>query len=180
MAGVHDASALSLVCLPKEFEPEMPLPSNAVYVGPILDGPPLSPHVDRLDISDGPEPLVLISLSTSYQNQVPLLQKLVYACAELPVRVVVTTGPAVDPESVAAPANARVVRFVPHGDLVPHASLVITHSGLGTVMTALSHGIPLLCVPMGRDQFFNAERVSQLGAGAARAALRCRLHPRRD
>jgi len=42
---------------------------------------------------------------------------------------------------------------------------VITHAGLGTVMTALAHGVPLLCVPLGRDQFFNAARVEALGAG---------------
>jgi MGT family glycosyltransferase len=165
MADVHDACALSIVAMPKEFEPEMPLPANAVHVGPVLDGPELAASTDHVDVADGPEPLVVVSLSTSYQGQAPLLQRLLDACAELPVRVVATTGPAVDPASIEAPANAQVVQFVPHDDLLPHASLVITHAGLGTVMTALSHGVPLLCVPMGRDQFFNAERVAQLGAG---------------
>ena len=42
---------------------------------------------------------------------------------------------------------------------------MITHAGLGTTMAALGHGVPLLCTPMGRDQFFNAERVQDLGAG---------------
>ena len=116
-------------------------------------------------MADGPEPLVVVSLSTSYQAQAPLLQRLIDACAELPARIIATTGPAVDPDCIETPANARVVRFVPHQALLPHASLVITHAGLGTVMTALSHGVPLVCVPMGRDQFFNARRVAQLGAG---------------
>lgn len=166
MADVHDACALSLVAMPKEFEPEMPLPPNAVHVGPVLDGPGLPASTDHVRLADGPEPLVVVSLSTSYQAQAPVLQRLLDACAELPVRVVVTTGPAVNPDSIEAPANARVVQFFPHGDLLPHVSLVITHAGLGTVMTALSHGVPLLCVPMGRDQFFNAGRVAQLGAGS--------------
>jgi UDP:flavonoid glycosyltransferase YjiC (YdhE family) len=42
---------------------------------------------------------------------------------------------------------------------------VITHAGLGTTMAALGRGVPLLCTPMGRDQFFNAEQVQNLGAG---------------
>ena len=42
---------------------------------------------------------------------------------------------------------------------------MITHAGLGTTMAALGHGVPLLCTPMGRDQFFNAEQVQALGAG---------------
>jgi UDP:flavonoid glycosyltransferase YjiC (YdhE family) len=34
-------------------------------------------------------------------------------------------------------------------------------------MAALGRGVPLLCTPMGRDQFYNAERVQSLGAGRA-------------
>jgi UDP:flavonoid glycosyltransferase YjiC (YdhE family) len=36
---------------------------------------------------------------------------------------------------------------------------------LGTVLRALAHGVPLLMLPLGRDQHFNAGRVSQLAAG---------------
>jgi UDP:flavonoid glycosyltransferase YjiC (YdhE family) len=57
------------------------------------------------------------------------------------------------------------VRYVPHAEILPSASLVIAHAGLGTTMAALGHGVPLLCTPLGRDQFFNAERVQTLGAG---------------
>jgi hypothetical protein len=50
----------------------------------------------------------------------------------------------------------------------PHlASLVITHAGLGNTMAALGRGVPLLCTPMGRDQFFNA---GQVQAGESFAA----------
>jgi UDP:flavonoid glycosyltransferase YjiC (YdhE family) len=42
---------------------------------------------------------------------------------------------------------------------------VITHAGAGTTMAALGHGVPLLCLPLGRDQLFNAERIWDLGAG---------------
>ena len=45
------------------------------------------------------------------------------------------------------------------------ASLVVTHGGHGTVMNALRHGVPLLCMPMGRDQHFNAAQVERLEAG---------------
>ena len=58
-----------------------------------------------------------------------------------------------------------MVRYVPHAEILPSASLVITHAGLGTTMAALGRGVPLLCTPMGRDQFFNAEQVQALGAG---------------
>jgi UDP:flavonoid glycosyltransferase YjiC (YdhE family) len=48
---------------------------------------------------------------------------------------------------------------------LPQAALVVCHAGLGTVMAALSHGVPLVCLPMGRDQGNNAQRVASLGAG---------------
>jgi UDP:flavonoid glycosyltransferase YjiC (YdhE family) len=71
----------------------------------------------------------------------------------------------IEPASVHAGANTQVVRFVPHAEILPSASLVITHAGLGTTLAALGRGVPLLCTPMGRDQFFNAEQVQALGAG---------------
>jgi UDP:flavonoid glycosyltransferase YjiC (YdhE family) len=42
---------------------------------------------------------------------------------------------------------------------------VVTHAGLGTVMIALYHGVPLVCLPMGRDQPDNAARVEVRGLG---------------
>ena len=49
--------------------------------------------------------------------------------------------------------------------LSPRASAVVTHAGHGTVMKALSHGVPLLCLPLGRDQGDNAARVEASGTG---------------
>jgi UDP:flavonoid glycosyltransferase YjiC (YdhE family) len=42
---------------------------------------------------------------------------------------------------------------------------VITHGGHGTVMKALIAGVPLVVVPLGRDQPGNAARVVHAGAG---------------
>jgi MGT family glycosyltransferase len=165
ISDVHDGCARSLVAMPREFEMDVPMPPNACFVGPVLDGPTLAGQTDEVDVADGPEPLVVVSFSTSNQGQTPMLQLLADVLGTLPARVVLTTGPSVDPATIEAGANTRVVQFVPHDQLFPHASLVVTHAGLGTVMSALSHGVPMLCVPMGRDQFFNAMRVEALGAG---------------
>ena len=63
------------------------------------------------------------------------------------------------------PANAFVVPSAPHDQVMEHAAIVVTHCGHGTVMRALAHGRPLLCLPMGRDQNDNAARVAARGAG---------------
>jgi UDP:flavonoid glycosyltransferase YjiC (YdhE family) len=49
--------------------------------------------------------------------------------------------------------------------VLPYAKLVVTHAGMGTVMASLACGVPMLCFPMERDQFANAERVMALDAG---------------
>ena len=165
LADVHDSCALCVVAAPREFDVDMPLPANVRYVGPMLAGPPLLASADHLEIGDAAEPLVVVSFSTSYQAQAPTVQRVVDALADLKVRVVVTIGPSVPAGAVRPRANTTVTGFVPHDRLLPYASLVISHGGLGTVMAALSHGVPMLCVPMGRDQFFNASRVQALGAG---------------
>lgn len=61
--------------------------------------------------------------------------------------------------------NISVVASAPHGQVIPHASVVVTHCGHGTAIKALSQGVPLLCIPMGRDQGDNAARTVWHGAG---------------
>lgn len=165
LADIHDACDIALVAVPAEFEPDAVDAPNVLRFGPVLDAPPIAEPAGAVDVRDGSMPIVLISLSTSEQGQRDLLQRCVDAVSKLPVRAVVTTGPSIDPATVRAGANTQVVSYVPHTDLLPHISLVITHAGLGTTMASLGTGVPLLCVPMGRDQFFNAERTEALGAG---------------
>jgi UDP:flavonoid glycosyltransferase YjiC (YdhE family) len=43
--------------------------------------------------------------------------------------------------------------------------VVITHAGHGTVIKSLAAGVPMLCLPHGRDQGDNAARVVDAGAG---------------
>jgi UDP:flavonoid glycosyltransferase YjiC (YdhE family) len=58
-----------------------------------------------------------------------------------------------------------VVSSAPHGQILPHAAVLVTHCGHGTTLKALSKGVPILCMPMGRDQGDNAARVVWHGAG---------------
>lgn len=165
-AELHDSCQIVLAAVPHEFEPHIEDSSNVVRIGPVLDGPPLMMESESVpSLGDESAPLVLVSLSTSEQGQAPLLQRIVDAVAALPVQVIVTTGPSLNPGTVHAGANTQVFSYVPHAELLPSCSLVITHAGLGTTLTALANGVPMVCVPMGRDQFFNAEMVQALGAG---------------
>jgi len=41
----------------------------------------------------------------------------------------------------------------------------VSHGGSGTTLAALGHGLPLLTIPQGADQFRNAERCATAGVG---------------
>ena len=44
---------------------------------------------------------------------------------------------------------------------------MVTHGGHGSVMGALAHGVPLVCIPgVGADQPIVGERIAAVGAGA--------------
>jgi MGT family glycosyltransferase len=169
---LHDAfdqwrgADLFLLATSQAFDfPVAELPTGMRYVGPLLDPPAWAgdwsspwPETDR-------RPLILVAMSSSFQNQAPTIQAVLDAAATLPVRLVVTLGPALAGAELTVPSNATVVDAAPHDLLMREAALVVTHCGHGTVQRALSHHRPMLCLPMGRDQNDNAARVVARGAG---------------
>jgi MGT family glycosyltransferase len=140
------------------------VPGNVRYVGPQLDDAASADSGNPWAVPSG-RPLVLVGLSSTVMRQEGLLQRAADALGQLHVRGLVTTGPAVDPAGIVAPPNVTVTRWVRHADVLPHCSAVITHGGHGTVMKALIAGVPLVVVPLGRDQPDNAARVVYAGAG---------------
>jgi MGT family glycosyltransferase len=152
-----------LILTSRAFEFEQYSPADQVrFCGPRLDDPAWAGDWTP---PPGDEPLVLVGLSSTFMDHSDLLRRVAAALGELPVRGVLTTGPAIDPESIDAPANVQVVRSAPHNQVLPHAAAVVTHAGHGTVIKALAAGVPQVCLPLGRDQLDNAARVAWHGAG---------------
>jgi len=155
-----------LVLTSEAFDPASGfVPDNVRYVGPVLDDPAWVGSWTSPWPNDAAEPLVLVGLSSIYQNQGALLQRTIDALSALPARAVVTLGRMLEPDDVSASPNVTVVRSAPHSVLLADASLVITACGHGTVMKTLAAGVPIVCIPMGRDQDAIAARVAELGAG---------------
>jgi MGT family glycosyltransferase len=162
------AADLIVVLTSPEFDYAAPtVPANVRYVGPILDDPEWARPWTPPWPADDERPLVLVGFSTTYQNQGPVLSRVVEALSALPVRAVVTLGQMLDAAEVVpgASANVAVVASVPHRSVLAQASLVISHCGHGTTIKALAAGVPLVCIPMGRDQNDTAARVVEAGAG---------------
>jgi MGT family glycosyltransferase len=160
---IHGAERFLVLTSPAFDFPVPRLPANVRYVGPRLDDPAWA---GEWTPPPGDAPLVLVGLSSTYMAQVPLLTRIVAALGALPVRALVTLGPTLEPGVLGAvPANVTVVAAAPHAQVLRHAALTVTHAGHGTIIKSLAAGVPLVALPMGRDQPDNAARVVGAGAG---------------
>jgi MGT family glycosyltransferase len=139
------------------------LPEFVRYVGPLLDEPDWNERNDLPWAPAAGERLVLVAFSSTYQAQAKVIQSTLSKLAS--VRAVATLGPGLEEARLRVPSNAIVLASASHDAIMRHADLVVTHAGHGTVMRALAHGLPMLCLPMGRDQNDNAARVVTHGAG---------------
>ena len=75
------------------------------------------------------------------------------ACADLPARVLLTTGAGIAEGALGTPPeHVRVARWVPQADVLPHARVVVCHGGSGTTLGALAAGVPLVVAPLFADQ----------------------------
>lgn len=154
-----------LVLTSPAFEFSAKFPPNVRHVGAVIDDPVLVKPWQSPWQEEDKRPLVVISFSTTYQGHEQILQRVIDAFKDLPVRGLVTLGPAVEETQLQAPPNVVMREFVSHAQVFPHAAAVITHAGHGTVIRALAQGVPLICMPIGRDQPGNAARVAARGAG---------------
>jgi UDP:flavonoid glycosyltransferase YjiC (YdhE family) len=110
-------------------------------------------------------PLVYVTLGTVF-NDPELARSVLDAVQDLPISIAVTTGPGTDPSILGPrPTNVAAAAFVPQALVLPLASAVVSHTGSGTMLGALTSGLPQVCLPRGADQFANADRVQSIGAG---------------
>ncbi len=152
-----------LVMTSPHFDFDAPARSgNVVYTGPELADPAWATGDAPVR---GDAPLIIVSLSTTYQQHEGLLQRVIDALTPLPARVVVTLGPSLDSARFRAPPSVTLLAHASHTKLFADARLVVTHGGHGTVIRALAAGVPLVVLPLGRDQADNAARVVHAGAG---------------
>jgi UDP:flavonoid glycosyltransferase YjiC (YdhE family) len=153
-----EAPELVLVTAPAWFDLDAGAPPHVVHAGPL-----------GVRVGGGAERTrVLLTFSTTVmEGQPALIDRVCQAVAGRGIRPTLTLGPAVDRASVHVPDDVEALAFADHDALLAECAAVVTHGGLGTVLRALAHGVPLVVLPLGRDQALNAARVERLGAGIA-------------
>ena len=162
-AQTATAGRILLATSPEFDFPADSLPPPFRYVGPLLHQPRWAE--DRELPPPGALPRIVVALSSTFQDQLPTLRAIAAALSGLNVAATITRGPALAGAPIEAGPNVTVLDTAPHDQLMHGAAAVITHAGHGTAIRALTHGVPLLCLPMGRDQHDIAARVAHHGAG---------------
>jgi len=165
--GAFASSGLAQIAQqPAFFDfPRRALPDCFHYTGPWHDeasGDEIAFPWERLD----GRPLIYASMGT-LQNRLELIFKTIAAaCAGLDAQLVISLGSRdQDAEALAEKfAGAPiVVPFAPQLALLRRAALSITHAGLNTALESLSHGLPMVAIPITNDQPGVASRLDWLG-----------------
>jgi UDP:flavonoid glycosyltransferase YjiC (YdhE family) len=139
------------------------------YAEPSVDLDRSEPPFDwsRIDPSS---PLIYCSLGTQsylYGRGNDLLQRVVDAMAANPRwQMVISIGHSFEKHAFKeVPPNVFLVDWAPQVELLKRSDIMITHGGLGTVKECISLGVPMIVIPLIRDQPHNAARVVYHGLG---------------
>ncbi len=152
---------LALVATFPQLEYPRPWPSHVHVVGPLMWEPP----ADEVPLPQGDVPLVLVAPSTSQDPDHRLLHAALRGLADAPVRVLATYNRRLPSRSVSVPDNATVVDWVSYARTLPHCDAIVCHAGHGTLVRALSFGVPVVACPVAGDMNENAARLASAGAG---------------
>jgi MGT family glycosyltransferase len=155
------SEGLAMVATFPQLEYPRRWPSHVHVTGPVFFEPP----APKATLPQGEWPLVVVSTSTVFDPGLRLATAALEALEGERVRVLVTISRMGEQWTVPVPENAAVVDWISFAQVIPETSLVVSTGGHGTVVRALSDGVPVLVCPGGADQGENGARVAWAGAG---------------
>jgi len=122
-----------------------------------------------------PVPTVYISLGTVFNRNPEVFATILAGLHDEDLNVIVTIGNDQDPAALGPqPEHIHVERFIAQSALLPHCDAVVNQGGTA-IFEIFAHGLPLLVLPQGANQFYNAEAC--VAAGAARSLLPAEVTP---
>jgi rhamnosyltransferase subunit B len=156
-------------------KPQTDWPPQTHLVGfPLWDGRGHAPlSREALEFLEAGEPPIVFTPGSAATSMHRYFFESVEAARELGARaMLVTNFPAQLPGQL--PKGVQAFGYLPFSEVLPRASLLVYHGGIGTLAQALKAGVPHLVVPSGHDQFDNGWRIEQLGLGRSIAQTRFR------
>jgi len=165
--GLTASSGLAQIAQqPAFFDfPRKELPGNFHYTAPWHDEGSADEIAFPWEKLDG-RPLIYASMGTLQNRQDVIFRTIAAACAGLDAQLVISLGSRDQDAGALAATFAGtpiVVPFAPQLALLRRAALSITHAGLNTALESLSHGLPMVAIPITNDQPGVASRLEWLG-----------------
>jgi len=111
-------------------------------------------------------PVLYVSLGTVFNARArSVFAAVLEGLRDAPVTVVLTIGTDNDPGDFGPqPEHVHIERFIPQSLLLPFCDAVVNQGGTA-ILPILAHGLPLLVLPQGANQFHNAEACVAAGVG---------------
>lgn len=162
-AGVEPVPASTYVdpCPPVLQDPDWVSPAPVLQVRAQAHRRPAGAAVELPRFTDESKPTVLLTLGTVFSEE-PALAAFASAVADANVNVLATLGLALE-EPQGIRGELRYVSFAPLDQLLSTVDLVVAAGGAGTVLGAMSRGVPMVLCPQGADQPINAARAAAAG-----------------
>ncbi|MGI9032712.1 MAG: glycosyltransferase [Acidimicrobiales bacterium] len=112
-----------------------------------------------------PVPTAYVSLGTVFNRNLAVFGAILDGLGALDLNVIVTIGSDNDPAALGPqPSNIHVERYISQELLLPFCNLAVNQGGTA-ILPILAHGLPILVLPQGANQFHNADACVAAGLG---------------
>jgi len=159
LSGVYRGPYID-ICPPSFQDAAPPAGTRVLHLRPAIPGEGDPTWRERLPRG---RPVVYVTLGTVF-NDARRFKTILLALSGVDATVLATIGRNNDPAEFAdLPENIVVERYVPQAEILPLCDVAVGHAGSGSTLGALAHGLPMLLLPNGADQFENAQACAALG-----------------
>lgn len=159
----------NVVLLPKSFQPlAETFDDRYTFTGHSL--PADRPGTGSWQRPPGDGPVALITLGTEVNDQPGFFADCAKAFDGSDWHLVMAVGPGNLPVCRAATggvANIEMHEWLAFNTVLPHASAVVCHAGISTMLEAISFGKPLVIITYTPEDRVNGRRTEELGLGVA-------------
>jgi UDP:flavonoid glycosyltransferase YjiC (YdhE family) len=177
LPGVETLGALTVDPCPPSLQvpadPRVPVPVRRLAMRHVpFNGRAVQPR-EILAPRDRPRVCVCWGQSSAvWDPRLDIGYSVATALAALDVQVVIASSGR-PPDEICALPNVVVLGHAALHLVFPHCDLAVIHGGLGTLLTAMTYGLPQLVVPQIADRVLNARMLRDRGAGDFLFAHEC-------
>lgn len=154
--------------------PTGPLPAHFTRVGPIIWNPDMT-MPSWMDEIETDRPLIYVTMGST--GDPALFRLLIEELGKLDCSAVFSTGGQIDLSPNELPANVRMAQFLPGGEVMKRADLVIFHGGAGTAYQAIAAGTPGIIIATHLEQEFAGGVFEAHGGGAFHTMREVKARP---